>query len=77
MFQDCELEVHQVVRMHPILGRLSHKGALVSARTGVALHRVASRAHKVVQPRQLDNEPVPVVLIERPLLEVILHERRF
>jgi len=59
---------------HPVLGRLAHERALVAAGARVALDRVAARAHEVVQARQLDDDGVERLLVERPLLEEVAHE---
>ena len=76
MSEDRELEGDQIIRMDPILGRLPDKRALAPSSTRVALDRVPACAHKVVQVGQLDNQRVPVVLIEWTLFEVVLHKRR-
>lgn len=65
------------VRMaHPILRRLSDKRALITARTGITLHRVPTSAHEIIEFRKLDDEGVPIVLVERSLIQVVLDKRR-
>jgi hypothetical protein len=59
---------------HPVLGRLANKGALVATRTGITLDGVSSGSNEIVQFRELDDEGIPVVLVERLLLQVILNE---
>lgn len=61
---------------HPVFRRLSDKRTLAAARAGVTLDGVAARAHQVVQLGQLDDERIPIVLVEGPFLEVVLHEGR-
>lgn len=51
--------------MNPILGGLANEVLLSTARGGVALDGVATGTDKVIQPGQLDNERVVVVLPER------------
>ena len=48
------------------------KRALAPARDRVALDGVAARADEAVEAGELDDEAVPVVLVERALFEVLL-----
>lgn len=50
--------------MHPILGRLSHEVLLSTTCCTITLDRVSPRPHNIVQPGQLDNKGVIVVLKE-------------
>ena len=59
---------------YPVLRRLPNKSTLVPTRTRVTLHRVPTGPDEVVKLRELDDEPVPVVLVEWSLLKVVLHE---
>lgn len=62
------------VASHPILGRLSHKGALVSSGTRVTRHGCSTSSNEVVQPRELQDDLVVALLVEGPLLEEVAHE---
>lgn len=77
MFQDGKLQMDQVVGMDPVLGCLSYECALVTACASIALHRMPPSTDQVIQSGKLDNECIPVNLVERTLLEIILYERCF
>lgn len=59
---------------HPVLGRLSHERALSSTGTRVAQDGVSARAHEVVETRELHDERIVVLLVERSLVEILTHE---
>lgn len=62
---------------HPVLCSLTNERALIPTSTRVASHRRASRPHEVVEPRQLQDDLVVRLLVERPLLEKVAHEDTF
>jgi len=51
--------------MYPILGSLPDEILLRATGRGVAQRRVTTRADKIVQSRELDNELVVVIAEER------------
>ena len=59
---------------HPVLCSLTNERALTPASARVASHRRASRPHEVVEPRQLQDDLVVRLLVERPRLEKVAHE---
>lgn len=69
MLENVELELDDVVRVDPVLCRLSNERVLRSSGTRVALDGVAARADKVVQLGELDDDGVIVVPVEGSLLE--------
>lgn len=75
MPENRKLEREEIVRVNPVLGRLADKGALTSTSGRVALNRVAPRPDEIVEFRELHNDRIPIVLVERTLLEVLLNER--
>ena len=60
--EDDELELGDVVGMHPVLGRLANKILLATTSRRVALGRTSSRPDIVVDLGELDDESVVVVL---------------
>lgn len=64
-------------KTHPVLRSLTNKGALAPPGAGIALDGMPAGPHEVVELRELDDERVPVVLVERAPLEVALDEGRF
>ena len=62
---------------HPVLCCLAYECALVAASARVTLDGMTARADKVVQAGELDDQTVPIVLVEGALLEVFLNERGF
>ena len=75
MLQDSKLEMYQVVWMDQVLSCLPYERALIATCTGVTLHGVATSADKVIEPRELDNQCIPINLVERSFLEVVLYKR--
>ncbi|KAL1835323.1 hypothetical protein VTK73DRAFT_5773 [Phialemonium thermophilum] len=69
VLEDDQLELGHVVRVHPVLRRLADEAALAAAGGAVALDRVPSRPHEVVQLGELDHGRVVVLLVERLRLE--------
>jgi len=67
---------YQPVCTYPVFCCLPDKGILITTCTGIAYNRIPSRPHKVIQFGQLDNQRVPVILIERSFLKIILGECR-
>lgn len=60
--------------MDPVFRRLSDEGALTSACTWVPADRMSSCTNEVIELGQLDNESIPIILIERSFLKVFLYE---
>lgn len=77
MLHDTQLEMNEIVGVHPVLRGLTYKRALASSGTGVTLDWVTSGANKIIQFRQLNDKAVPVIFVEWTLLEVILNECGF
>lgn len=48
MLHDGELEMDQVVRMHPVLCRLADEGTLAASGAGIALHRMTSGTDEII-----------------------------
>lgn len=69
MLENVELELDDVVRVNPVLCRLSNERVLRSSGPRVALDGVATRADEVVQLGELDDDGVIVVPVEGSLLE--------
>lgn len=61
---------------YPVFGGLPDKGTLTTSRTSVALNWMTSGSYKIVELRKLDDESIPVVTVERSLLQIVLDERR-
>ncbi|KAI3491675.1 hypothetical protein L1887_43987 [Cichorium endivia] len=74
VLEDDELERHDVVGVHPVLGGLTHKGRLVAAGARVALDGVAAGTDEVEELGELDDELVVVLLVEGARGEVVLYE---
>ena len=51
--------------MNPILRGLPHKILLTTASRAITFDRVPSGSHKIVEPRQVDDKGVIIVLEER------------
>ena len=51
MFQDEQLQWHDIIWMHPVLGRLTHERTLRATSTGIAFHRIASCVNDIEHPR--------------------------
>ena len=77
MFHDSQFEVNEVVGVHPVFSSLTNKSTLAPTSTRISLDRVSSRPNQIIQLRQLYNETIPVVFVERTLFKVILNECRF
>jgi hypothetical protein len=58
--------------MHPVLGSLPNKCTLVPSRARVTLDGMTPSAYQIVQLGKLDDESIPIVLVEWPFLEVVL-----
>ena len=63
--QDNELELSDVIRMHPVLGCLTNETTLASSSSTVAFHGVAPCSYDIIQLRKLHDIRVVVVLEER------------
>jgi len=63
--QDEKLHFSDIVWVHPIFGRLSNEAALASTRSTVTLMWISSRPDNIIQPRQLNNIRIVVILEER------------
>ena len=55
MLQDNELQLYDVVWVHPVLGRLADEVLLLAAGARIALDGVAARTDDVIEPRQLED----------------------
>ena len=69
MLQYDELQLCNVIRVHPVFGRLPDEVLLASSGGSVTFDRVSPRSYKIVELRELDNEGVIVVLEERFCLQ--------
>jgi hypothetical protein len=65
MLQDDELELGDVVRVHPVLGRLADEVLLLAASAGVTNGWVSARPHLIVELGEVDHSNIVVVLEER------------
>lgn len=65
MLQDDELQLRNVIRMHPVFGCLPDEVLLAPSSCTVAFDRISSGSDQVVKLRELDNECIVVVLEER------------
>lgn len=63
--------------MDPVLGGLTDKGTLITSSAGITLNRMATITDKVVELGKFNDERVPIVFVERALLEILLYERGF
>lgn len=59
---------------YPILRRLPYEGTLTSSCARITLNGVSPRPDEIIQLGQFDYEGIPVVFVERPLLEVVLNK---
>lgn len=64
MLEDNELQLQDVVRVHPVFCCLANEVLLLASRGGIALDRIAARAYNVVEPGKLHHVRVVVVLEE-------------
>ena len=64
----------RVYETHPVLRRLSNECTLSSTGTAVSQNGMTSRSNEVIQPRELDDESVVVLLVEGSLVQVFSHE---
>ena len=65
MLQDDELELGDVVRVHPVLGRLTDEVLLLTTSTRITSGRVSARSHLIVELGEVDHSNIVVVLEER------------
>lgn len=77
MTQDRQFEMDQIIRVDPILRRLSDKRTLASTCARVSLNWVTACADQIIELGQLNNESIPIILVERPLFQIILYKSRF
>ena len=67
--ENDKLQFRDVIRMHPILGRLTHKVLLTASCSAISFDRVTPRPDLVIELGEFDNESVIVVVEERFCLE--------
>ena len=48
MLHDGQLEVDEIVGVHPVLRRLTDEGTLAASRTGITLDWVTTRAYEII-----------------------------
>ena len=65
MLQYNELQLCNVIGVHPIFGRLPDKILLASAGCTITFDRVSPRSYKVVELRELNNECIVIVFEKR------------
>ena len=65
MLQYDELQLCNVIRVHPVFRRLPDEVLLASSSCTVPFDRVPSCSYKVVKLRELDNERIIIVFEER------------
>lgn len=65
MLQYDELQLCNIIWVHPVLGRLPDKVLLASTGCAVTFDRVSPRSYKVVELGELDNERIVIVFEER------------
>lgn len=64
-----KLQLSDIIRMHPILGRLTNKVLLTTSCSAISFDRVPPRPDLVIELGEFDNESVIVVVEERLRLE--------
>jgi len=69
-----KLQLNKVVGMHPVLCGLADESALRSACARVTFHRVPPSPYEVIEAGKLNNDRVPVVLVERPSVKIVADE---
>ena len=65
MLQYDELQLCNVIRVHPVFRCLPDEVLLAPSSCTVTFDRVSPRSHQVVKLRELDNERIVVVFEER------------
>lgn len=59
---------------HPIFCCLPNEGTLTPTGTRITFHGMSSRPHEIIQLRELDDQPIPVVFVERPSIKISVNE---
>lgn len=65
MLQYDELQLCNVIWVHPVFSSLPDKVLLASAGCTITFDRVSPGSYKIVELRELDNERIVVVFKER------------
>lgn len=73
--QDNELQLGDIVGVHPVLGSLSDEVLLAATGRGVALGGISPGPDQIIKPRQLDNKRIVIVLKERLCIEPCRKDR--
>src|SRR6266545_4267354 len=61
--EDSQFQRDQIIRMHPIFGRLTDESTLITACASITLYRVTSSTNEVIELRELNNKGIPIILV--------------
>lgn len=76
MTKNRQLQANEIVGVNPVLCRLPNESTLIASGRGVPLNWMSASSDEIIELRELDNDSVIVILIERSFLEVFLNESR-